>query len=136
MMILSLNKKVSSFFLVLFLPIAFCFAGSQIIEQASEAQKNIIQAALGNQYPIKQIACVKSAHHKKAYYIAAVFYAEGVGNITGIWLVGGEKNKPNLVYSVDGVAHQFSGMRKASETKAAAYISDPEVDLLRGHFRK
>ena len=112
------------------------YAGSIKIEPASDAQRNIIQAALGDQYPISKIAVVKSGNHSKAYYAGAVFHAEGVGNVTGIWLVGGEKNAPNLVFSVDGAAHQFSGMRKASETKAYATIADPEAKALKSHLHK
>jgi len=111
-------------------------AGSLKIEAVSEAQRNIIQAALGEQYPISKMAVVKSGNHSKAYYVGAVFHAKGVGNVTGIWLVGGEKNAPSLVYSVDGAAHQFSGMRKASETKAYATIADPEAKALKTHLRK
>ena len=110
------------------------FAGS--IEKASQAQKNLIQAALGEKYPISKIAVIKSGNHSKAYYVGAVFNATGVGNVFGIWLVGGDKDKPNLVYSVNGSAHQFSGMRKASETKAAAYIHDPEAKALQKYFDK
>lgn len=105
------------------------------IEAASQAQKEIIQAALGNQYPISKIAVIKSGNHAKAYYVGAVFHAKGVGNVTGIWLVGGEKTKPSLVFSVDGAAHQFSGMRKASETKAYATINDPEAIALKKHLK-
>ena len=110
------------------------YAGSIKIDTASNAQRNLIQTALGDQYPISKIAVVKSGNHSEAYYLGAVFHAKGVGDITGIWLVGGTKDNPNLVYSVNGNAHQFSGMRKASETKAAAYISDPEVDALINYF--
>ena len=112
------------------------FAGSTKIESASKAQRNIIQSALGDKYPISEIAVVKSGNHSKAYYVGAVFHAVGVGNVTGIWLVGGTKDKPSLVYSVDGAAHQFSGMRKASKTKAAAYISDPEAKALGSYLNK
>ena len=112
------------------------YAGSIKIEPASDAQRNIIQAALGDQYPISKIAVVKSGNHSKAYYVGAVFHATGVGNVTGIWIVGGAKNNPNLVFSVDGAAHQFSGMRKASKTKAAAYIWDPEAKALKKYLGK
>ena len=113
---------------------AVSYAGSVNIEPASQAQRDIIQAALGDQYPISKIAAVKSGNHSRAYYVGAVFHARGVGNVTGIWLVGGSKDAPSLVFSVDGNAHQFSGMRKASETKAAAYISDPEAKALRNYL--
>ena len=109
-------------------------AGSIDIESASEAQRNLIQAALGDQYPISKTAAVKSSSHSRAYYVGAIFHAEGVGNVTGIWIVGGTKDAPNLVYSVNGAAHQFSGMRKASETKASATIRDPEAKALKKYL--
>jgi hypothetical protein len=130
------TKQVLVFFVTILITVMAANAGSIKIENASEAQRNIIQAALGDQYPISKIAVVKSGNHSKAYYVGAVFHAEGVGNVTGIWLVGGEKNAPSLVFSVDGAAHQFSGMRKASETKASASIADPEAMALKNYFSK
>lgn len=114
---------------------AITYAGPLKIEVASKAQRNIIQAALGDQYPVSKIAVVKSGKHGKAYYVGAVFHAIGVGNITGVWLVWGEKNAPGLVFSVDGAAHQFSGMRKASKTKGAAYVFDEECKILQKYLK-
>jgi len=128
------TKQVLAICVVILITALAVNAGSLKIESASDAQKNIIQAALGEQYPISKIAVVKSGNHGRAYYVGAVFHAEGVGNVTGIWLVGGDKNAPNLVYSVDGAAHQFSGMRKASETKASATIADPEAKALKNYL--
>jgi len=111
-------------------------ASAQQIEAASQAQINLIQAALGDQYPISKTAAVKSGNHRNAYYVGAIFTAVGVKqSMLGIWLVGGQKNAPNLVYSINGYAHQFSGMRKASETKAYATIQDPEAQALDGYLK-
>jgi len=33
------------------------------------------------------------------------------GDMIGIWLVSGEMDAPGMVLSVNGAAHQFSGMR-------------------------
>ena len=132
-------KKLSFSFLALFLTFCFSsqvFAGTSIIEEASEAQREIIQDVLGKNYPIKEIAVVKSVHHKGVYYVGAIFRAQGVGRVRGIWLVGGSKDSPNLVFSVDGAAFQFSGMRRASETKAAAYSHDPEAVALEKHLKE
>lgn len=129
-------KKVLIICVAIFMAAVVAHAGSIKIEPASEAQRNIIQAALGNQYPISKIVAVKSGNHSRAYYVGAVFHAKGVGNVTGIWLVGGTKDAPNLVFSVDGAAHQFSGMRKASETKAYASIADPEAKALKKYLSK
>jgi hypothetical protein len=38
--------------------------------------------------------------------------------------------------TVPGSAHQFSGMRKASKTKAYATIADPKAKALKNHFNK
>ena len=90
------------------------YAGSIKIEPASDAQRNIIQAALGDQYPISKIAVVKSGNHSKAYYVGAVFYAKGAGENIGIWLNYGTKDQPTcMLFSVDPTAYHFSGMKKA-----------------------
>lgn len=106
------------------------YAASIAIENASQAQINLVQTALGDQYPIIKTAVVKSSTHKQAYYIGATFKAVGAGNIKGIWLISGTKNAPGLLFSVDGAAYQFSGMRKASDTKAGGSVIDPESKLL------
>ena len=103
------------------------------VEPASETQRNQVQTALGNQYPISKIVTIKSSNHPNAYYIGAIFYAEGCGNLIGIWL-GGNKDTWGLLFSVDGTAHQFSGMCKASKTKAEAHIWDPEAKTLRKYL--
>ena len=133
-------KKYLLSILVIFLLNSVTFAGSIKIEPASKAQINIIQAALGDQYPISKTAAVESvsirSSNNKIYYVGAVFHAVGVGSVTGIWLIIGEKYNPGLVLSVDGAAHQFSGMRKANETKAKAYTTDPEAEALRNYLNK
>ena len=129
-------KQVLAICVAILITVVAASAGTLRIESASKAQRNIIQTALGDKLPISKIAAIKSSNHSKAYYVGAVFHAEGVGSVTGIWLVGGEKNAPSLVFSVDGAAHQFSGMRKASETKAAAYIWDPEAKALEKYLGK
>lgn len=112
------------------------YAGSIKIEPASEAQRNIIQAVLGDQYPISKIAVVKSGNHSKAYYVSAVFHATGAGNVTGIWLVLGARDDPRLVLSVDGGAYHFSGMRRDSKTKAYAHSQDTEAKALSKYLSK
>ena len=130
------TKRVLIIIITIIAIVGVSYAGTLNIEPASDEQKGLIQSALGSQYPISKIAVIKSANHRMAYYVGAVFFAQGVGNVTGIWLVGGSKDSPKVVYSVDGYAHQFSGMRKASETKAAAYIWDPEAKALEKYFNK
>ncbi len=120
--------------MVIFLLTGTAYAVS--VEQASKEQRKLVQMALGDQYPISKIVVVKSQKHGNAYYLGAIFRAKGCGNLVGIWLIGGPKHKPSLLYSVDGIAHQFSGMRKASKTKAAAYVFDSEAKLLKKYLCK
>ena len=122
--------------LSVFLLVTFSFAGSLRIEQPSKKQITLIQSVLDNSVTLAESAAVKSSNHKNAYYIGVNFFAQGIKEkMTGIWLIGGTKNNPSMVLSVDGTAYQFSGMRRAKETKAAAYISDPESKLLTNHLK-
>lgn len=121
---------------LLFLSAQLANSAALQIEKASDAQRVIIQTALGDHYPISEIVAVKSGNHPRAYYVGAKFHAEGVGYTTGIWIVSGDKDAPKLVFSVDGGAFHFSGMRRASETKAYATIADPEAKALNKYFRE
>jgi len=100
------------------------------VEAAGPAQRNLIQVALGQQYPITKIAAVKSSKHSSAYYIGAMFRVAGVGDVQGVWLVGGTKEQPGTLLSINEPAHRYSGMRLAKETKAAASMEDPEAKAL------
>ena len=110
-------------------------AGGIVVESASPQQVAMLAAVLGDKYPVVDSVAVKSGQHGGAYYVGANFLAEGLaGKTTGVWLMGGSKSAPGLIFSVDGAAYQFSGMRRASETKAAAYISDPECKAIRKYL--
>ena len=107
-----------------------------VIENPSNKQLTFIKAALDKGITITSSAMIKSSNHQNAFYIGVNFYARGVKDkMTGIWIMGGTRNKPGLLFSINGYAHQFSGMRKASETKAAAYSHDPEAKLILKYLR-
>lgn len=118
------------------LPAIPVLAGTVDIEQADEAQIQIIQAALGEKYPISKAAAVKSLNHGKAYYVGAVFHADGAGDLTGVWFMSGGKRKPSSVYALDGNAYQFSGIQKASETQANASKADPEARAIKKYLEE
>lgn len=109
-------------------------AHSLEVESSSKAQKDLIQATLGAERPISKITAIKSEHHKRAYYVGALFKADGRQNILGIWLVGGKKRNPTSVYSINDAAWQFSRMKKADETKYSANLEDEESQLLKSYF--
>ena len=112
-------------------------AKGDVIEEASIAQTNLIQMALGEKYIITKTAAVKSGNHPNAYYVGANFHPIDIYvDKTGIWLIGGSKEKTNVIYSVNGTAEEFSKMRMANETKASAYITDPEAKTIRKYLEQ
>jgi hypothetical protein len=122
---------IISLVLVFYFSAKFGFAFDLKVENASQQQLNLIKSVLDKGLRVEKSAAVKSTKHRNVYYVGVNFYATGVKDkMTGVWVVGGTKENPNLVYSVNGYAHQFSGMRKASETKAAAYVYDEECEVL------
>jgi hypothetical protein len=124
--------KIISAFSILCLIFGFSTIASAVdVESASEAQIAKIKIGLGDQYPVSKVLAVKSTTHKKAYYVGAAFQAEGVGTVTGVWLMSGTKDQPGLMLSVDGVAYEFSRMGRASESKAGGSVADPEAQKLK-----
>jgi hypothetical protein len=112
-------------------------AKGDVIEEASIAQTNLIQMALGEKYIITKTAAVKSGNHPNAYYVGANFHPIDIYvDKTGIWLIGGSKEKTNVIYSVNGTAEEFSKMRMVNETKASAYITDPEAKTIRKYLEQ
>lgn len=118
------------------LPSAQALAGSVEFEQPGREQIEIIQAALGEKYPISKAAAVKSYNHGKAYYVGAVFHAKGAGELTGVWFVSGDKQEPSSVYSIDGNAFYFSKLEKAVKTDANASKADPEARALKKYLEQ
>lgn len=110
------------------------FAGIDYVEKASDAQQEVVQKALGDQYPISKAVTVKSFANSQSYYVGAEFHTVEAGDMVGVWLVNG-KRSPKLVCSVDGNAFLFSRARKANEVNANATGSDPEVRLLKKYLQ-
>lgn len=108
----------------------FAFAVSTL-EKASPEQIAKIKMVLPEDLTIEDSIVVKSSNHKNAYYIGVKFIGKGyTSSVVGLWLIGGEKNNPSLLYSINDKAFIYSQMRKASETKATAYETDPESKLI------
>ena len=109
---------------------AFAF-GDATIEKASQEQINKIKMVLPEDLTIEDSIVVKSSHHKNAYYSGVKFRGKGyASSVVGLWLIGGSKDNPSLLYSINDKAFIYSQMRKASDTKAAAYETDPESKLI------
>jgi len=131
--------KRSSFVFLVLLIICLIFSYSvyaQDVEHGSDKQVSLVQSTLPDGIVISKSAVVRSGSHSKVWYFGALFRGEGYSqDVLGLWVIGGDKNKPNLVYSVNQKAKIYSGMRLASETKAAAYPSDPEAKKLIDFFK-
>lgn len=112
------------------------YAETVYVKQASETQKEIIQTALGGQYPISKTAAVKSFTQDGVYYVGAEFHTSEAGNMIGVWLLDQDKRSPGLVCSVDGIAYLFSGVIKANAAMANVTDSDPEVRLVKKYLEQ
>ena len=127
---------VSSLILTICFMTGISLSGQLTIEKPSQKQLNKIKMVLPDGLKIEESAVVKSSNHKNAYYIGVKFSGKGyTSSVVGLWLIGGSKNNPNLLYSINNKAYIYSQMRKASETKAAAYVHDEESKLLLNHLK-
>ena len=90
-------------------------------DQASPEQLQKVKLALGEGITVHEAQTIKSYTHSLAYYVGARFsyVGDGIETDVGIWIMTGEKNDPRMTLSVDGFAHQFSGLPLASKTKLA-----------------
>ena len=105
------------------------------VEAASQEQLWMITEGLAKNLVIKQSCALKSSHHKNAYYVGAVFTGPGIEKgVIGCWLISGDKNKPGIIQSVDGIAHNFTPYPKSSKTQAGASISDKEYKLVKKYL--
>lgn len=104
-------------------------------EAASPEQIRHIQGALGEEYPISKGLAVRSRRYPGWYYVGASFYAKGVGQQVGVWIISGPKDKPGSMFSVDGFASEFSGMGEASRTKLGASSLDEEARALKAALK-
>ena len=103
---------------------------------ASEAQAAAIRAAVqdtqaGND--VDQLYQVKSKDFERVYMLAGQITGEGIdpGDAVGVWAVSGEPDKPGMILSVEGFAHQFSGFPLGSTTDAEADMtSDGAAEAL------
>jgi|LGVE01.1.fsa_nt_gb hypothetical protein len=93
---------VSSLILTICFLTGLSFADQLTIEKASKEQLNKIKMVLPEGLKIEESVVVKSSNHKNAYYIGAKFSGKGyTSSVVGLWLIGGPKNNPNLLYSIN-----------------------------------
>ena len=137
-MILKENKTKCLFVFIFyfFIITTTSIADQNRIELVSNEQIVLIKVLLNPDVIIKKSAAVKSSHHKKAYYIGLNFNISGIKQTqTGIWIISGDKYKPNGVLAVDGFAKNFSRATPAYKTNPpTAYSYDPECKMLKKYL--
>jgi hypothetical protein len=99
---------------------------------ASEAQMDFLRYAVAVVQPGNTLGdgyAVKSADYENIWMVAARVHGVGIPTDMppAIWAVGGDPDAPHTWLSVNGYAHQFSGIRLASNTAAEIRLSSDGV---------
>lgn len=128
-------KTISSGLLVIiFLLIAFSSSDEtppdlSRVETASVSQKNLIASALNKNYSFNELFVVKSTDFSNVYFAGAL-----INEKVAIWAIGGEKNSPNLVFSINDFAFTASGMGMGRDLKDPITESSDGVNILKKYL--
>lgn len=128
-------KTISSGLLVIiFLLIAFSSSDEtppdlSRVETASVSQKNLIASALNKNYSFNELFVVKSTDFSNVYFAGAL-----INEKVAIWAIGGEKNSPNLVFSINDFAFTASGMGMGKDLKDPITESSDGVNILKKYL--
>lgn len=99
------------------------------VEAASVSQKNSIASALNSNYSLNELFVVKSNDFSNVFFAGAV-----INEKIAIWAIGGEKNSPNLVFSINEYAFTVSGMGLGSDLKDPITESADGVYILKKYL--
>ena len=100
---------------------------------ASPEQKNHISSALGEKYTVHECRVIENRDQYEGYFIAARFSYEGIEKhekVVGVWWIGGAKNKPTLLASINEPAYTHSRMGWASNSKRGYTMATPAATEL------
>jgi len=106
------------------------------IEPATKTQIDLINSALDSGHSVGRASYIKSEHHNCTYYIGATIYTLDKGSVLTLWAtnVGPQCKSVGLLFSVNELAYELSGMGKGENTKAKVRRSDPEAQALIRYF--
>ena len=101
------------------------------VQQPTTNQLDRIKPGLEKGFVLQPPAyTVKSKSHNSAYYIVTRLQGPGVSAFAA-WCISGEPTaESGIVLSANNVAAEFSQWPKGSETKADAWITDPDCSNL------
>lgn len=104
---------------------------ADLINPASHQQTKIVTRAIEDPITVINSVALKSSRHPNSYYVGVRFVAHDLEmQGIGIWLVEGDRSRPNVVYSVNATAIVFSKYPKAHRLESPAHISDHEAKLI------
>jgi hypothetical protein len=102
-------------------------------DQASSEQRNHISSALGDKYTVHECRVIENRDQYEGYFLAARFSYEGIEKhekVVGVWWIGGAKNKPTLLASINEPAYTHSRMGWASKSKRGYTMATPAAKEL------
>ena len=132
--------KREYFLVILFLVLAIFLSGCggkkevdyTRVEPASEKQIKYISGGIKKETnaEIGEVYVVKSNDFDNVYFCATRLSGPGISNdCIGVWSISGDKNNPGMIFSVNGIAKQFSDYPDGSKTQANIKMSDDGADL-------
>ena len=132
--------KRKYFLVILFLVLAIFLSGCggkkevdySRVEPASEKQIKYISGGIKKETnaEIGEVYVVKSNDFDNVYFCATRLSGPGISNdCIGVWSISGDKNNPGMIFSVNGIAKQFSDYPDGSKTQANIKMSDDGADL-------
>jgi len=133
--------KRKYFLVILFLVLAVFLSGCggkkevdySRVESASEKQIEKIKFGIKKETnaEIGKIFVVKSNDFEKVYFIATRLSGPGISDdCIGVWAISGDKNDPGMIFSVNGIAKEFSDYPAGNKTTTNVTMSDDGADLV------
>ena len=133
--------KRKYFLVILFLVLAIFLTGCggkkevdySRVESASEKQTEKINWGIKKETnaEIGKVYVVKSNDYEKVYFVATRLSGPGISDdCIGVWAISGDKNDPGMIFSVNGIAKEFSDYPSGSKTTANITMSDDGADLV------
>ena len=102
-------------------------AQSSACQPASIAQVEWIRSGIKSEATYNDLGpafAVQSDDFEQVHFVAAQITGPELDGIVGVWAISGTPDKPGLIYSVNGYAHQFSGYGLGSATDAGITMDD------------
>jgi len=123
-------------FLVLAIFLSGCGGKKEVdytrVEPASEKQIEYISRGIKKETnaEIGKVYVVKSNDYENVYFCATRLSGPGISNdCIGVWSISGDKNNPGMIFSVNGIAKEFSDYPDGSKTQANITMSGDGADL-------